>query len=121
MFELARGALHGGVGARELGAQAIDFGLERTRVDLEQEVAFVDHRSFIEANGGDESGDARTNGDGVHGLEAGGEFVPFGNVVRNDFGDADLRWWRRSAGLRGDARAGLNERNEKRERESDQS
>src|SRR5205823_4849993 len=120
MFELTRGALHGGIRARKLGAEAVDFGLERTRVDLEEEVAFVDHRSFIEANGGDESGNARTDGDGVHGLEAGGEFVPLGDVVRDDFGDADLRWRRRSAGLRGDARAGLNERNEKHERESDQ-
>jgi hypothetical protein len=42
--ELAVGALHRGARAIELGLQPIDFGLERSRVDLEEQVAAVDDR-----------------------------------------------------------------------------
>ena len=57
--QLRVGALHGRARARQLGPQPIDLGLERTRVDLEQQVAAADHGAFGEAHRRDEAGHAR--------------------------------------------------------------
>ena len=94
----------------QLGAQPIDFGLERTRVDLEEQIAAPDDRAFLEANRGDVPGHARPDGDGVHGLEPAGEFVPLGDVLRSHFGDRHLRG-RRLTGLsrRASATGGQND------------
>src|SRR5688572_5518317 len=98
------GALGGGLRARELRAQAIDFRLERTRVDLEQQVAAVDHRAFVESHGRDQSRHTRADVHGIDGLEPSGEFIPLGHVAFDDAGDGDL-WWRRRGLLRGCSRA----------------
>ena len=45
--------------AVQLGAQPIDFGLERTGVDLEERIAAPDDRAFLEANRGRRSPDTR--------------------------------------------------------------
>ena len=82
----------------QLGAQPIDFGLERTRVDLKERIAAPDDRAFLEAHGGDVPGHARTDGDRVHGFEPAGELVPLGDVLRSYFGDRHLRG-RRLTGL----------------------
>ena len=104
-LELAVGALHGGARASRASAvQPIDLRLERSRVDLEQQVALADDRAFGEANGGHEPGHPRPDFDGVDGLEATGEFIPFGHVALDDAGDGDLRRRRRRL-LRGGLRA----------------
>ena len=62
------------------------------------------YRAFLEADGGDEAGDAGTNRDGVDRFEAAGHLVPFGDVTGDDLGDGDLRR-RRVGRLRGRVRA----------------
>ena len=64
-LELGRCTLPGGAGASELGAQTIDFGLERTRVDLEERIAASDDGAFLEPHRGNQTGDARTDFDGI--------------------------------------------------------
>ena len=90
------GALTRGARASELGAQAIDFGLERPRVDLEQQIAAADDGAFVEPHRGHETGDARPDFDGIDGLQPAGEFIPLGHVAFDDAGDGDLRRWRRA-------------------------
>ena len=97
-LELGGGALNRGAGAQQLGAQAIDLGLERPRVDHEQQVAARDDRAFLEADRGDVARHARPDGDGVDGLEAAGEFIPLGEVARDHLGGRHL-WRRRGGGL----------------------
>ncbi len=107
--ELAVRALDGRLRASELRTQSIDFSLERTWVDLEQQVAAADHGALGETNGGDEPGHSGADFDGVDGLKAAGEFVPLGHVALDDVGDGDL-WRRRRCGLCG----GLHARGEHR-------
>ena len=45
--------------AAQLRVEPVHFGLERTRVDAEQQLAFLDARAFGELNGIDEAADAR--------------------------------------------------------------
>ena len=81
------------VRAAAFGAKTIDLGLEGPRIDLEQQVAATDDRAFVEVHGGDVARDARPDGDGVDGLEAAGEFIPLGDLARNDVRDRDLWGW----------------------------
>ena len=98
--ELAVRALDGGLRTSQLRTQAIDFSLERTRIDLEEQVATANHGALGEPDGGDEPGHARADFDGVDGLKASGEFVPLGHVALDDVCDGDL-WRRRRCGLCG--------------------
>ena len=93
-----------GFRARDLRAKTIDLRLERTRVDLEEHVAAVDHRAFVEPHGRNESRDAGPDFHGVDSLEPSGEFIPLGHAAFDDAGDCDL-WWRRCRLLRGCSRA----------------
>ena len=97
-LEFGGGALNRGAGAQQFGAQAIHFGLKRPRVDHEQQVAARDDRAFLEADRGDVSRYPRPDGDGVDGLEAAGEFIPFGQVARDHLGGRHLGR-RRGGGL----------------------
>ena len=108
-LELAVRALDGGLCASELGTQSIDFSLERTRIDLKQQVAPANHGALGETEGGDVPGHSGADFDGVDGLKASGEFVPLGHVALDDVRDGDL-WRRRRCGLCG----GLHARGEHR-------
>ncbi|MNN09783.1 hypothetical protein D3C81_1226810 [compost metagenome] len=93
---LAPGGLVGGarlVGAslRELRFQALDLGLERARVDLEQQVAFLHDGAFAEGHLVDVAGHARTQIDGFRRFQAAGELVPLIDRLLDDLGHADLR------------------------------
>ncbi len=48
-LQLAGGPLYRGADTLELRAKAIDFSLERTGIDLKEEVSLFHQRSFIEA------------------------------------------------------------------------
>ena len=89
------GALARGSRTGELGAQAIDFRLERARIDLEQQVASPNDGALFETYRRDETGHARPHFDGIDGLQTAGELVPLGHVALDDLGDGDLwrRWW----------------------------
>ena len=83
--------------AAALRDQAIDFGLEWTRIDLEQQLPLFDARAVREGDAIDIAADARTNLDRIHGLQAPGEFLPFAQRLVNHFGDRHLsqrRSWR---------------------------
>ena len=97
-----RGAIARHRRLRELRAQTIDLRLKRTIVDLEQQLSLPHEAAFLERHVRDEAGDARTDGDRLHGLEPAGEFVPFGDVARDRRRGGDLgkrrrrrRWFRR--------------------------
>ena len=83
-LQLGVGALTRGARASELGAKTIDFGLERARIDLEERIASSDDGAFLEADRGNETGDARPDFDGIDGLQPAGEFVPLGHVALDD-------------------------------------
>jgi hypothetical protein len=93
----ATGPLDGRAGACELGAQPVHLCLGRPGIDLEQQLAAADEGAFLEADGGNQPGDTRTNRDRVHGLQPAGELVPFGDVPREDRRRRDLR--RRGIGV----------------------
>ncbi len=77
--------------ARDSSArEAIDLGLEGTRIDLEEHLAAADDRALLERHGGDEAGHARPDVDRVHRLEAAGDLVPLGDVAGHDLGHGDL-------------------------------
>ena len=61
--------------AAQLRRQPVDLGLERTRIDAEQQLAFLDARAFGELHRVDEAVDARPDLDAVDGLQAAGEFL----------------------------------------------
>jgi len=96
---LAGSTLLDRAGLLQLGFQALDLRLEGTRVDLEQEVAFLHQGAFLERHLVDEAGDARADFHGFRRLQTSGEFVPFGDLMLDDLGDADCRW--RGCRLRG--------------------
>ncbi|MNY14051.1 hypothetical protein D3C86_1472120 [compost metagenome] len=93
----------GGIGARlcNQGFEAADLSLERTRVDLEQQVAFLDQGAFSERHFIDLAGDPWTNLDGFRRFEAAGEFVPFVDRLFQHLGHADLGRWHAGGGFRG--------------------
>jgi len=64
-LELGRCTLPGGARTSELGAKTIHFGLERARVDLEERIAASDNGAFLEPYRGNQTGDARTDFDGI--------------------------------------------------------
>ncbi|MNY23961.1 hypothetical protein D3C86_1576490 [compost metagenome] len=87
----------GGVGA-SLGDQsfeAADLGLERTRVDLEQQVAFLDQCTFSERHVIDLAGDPWTNLYRFRRFKAPGELVPLVDRLLQHLGHADFRRWHR--------------------------
>ena len=61
--------------ALDLRGQAVDLGLERARVDAEQQLALLDVRALGELRRVDEAGDARLDRNGGDRLEAAGEFL----------------------------------------------
>ncbi|MCY1440158.1 hypothetical protein D9M71_564200 [compost metagenome] len=81
----------GGLGLLQLGFKAADFSLERARVDLEQQVAFLDLGAFGEGDLVDLAGDPRAHFDGFRGFEAAGELVPFGDRLFDHLGHTYLR------------------------------
>jgi hypothetical protein len=85
------GALHGRARSHQLGAQTIDFGEERTVIDLKQRVALADDGAFLEAYGRDVAGDTGTDVDRLDGLEAAGELIPLGDLAIDHRGNRDLR------------------------------
>ena len=98
------GARERGLPARQVRAQPIHFGLERARIDLEQDVAALDDGPFGELHGRNQPGHARAHVDVVHGFEPAGELVPFGDVAGQGPGGGD-RGRRRRRDLRGRLRA----------------
>ena len=92
---LRAGAVARRRGLRELGAQAGNLRLEGAIVELEQDLSLTHQAAFLERHGRDQSGDARPDADGLHGLEPAGELVPLGDVARDGRGRGHLRkWWR---------------------------
>jgi len=93
----------GGIGARlcNQGFEAADLSLERTRVDLEQQVAFLDQGAFSECHFIDLAGDPWTNLDRFRCFQAPGEFVPLVDRLFQHLGHADLGCWHRGGGFRG--------------------
>ena len=77
------GELEIGDAATALSNQAVDLGLKRSRVDLEEELAFLDARAIFKGNAVDIAADARANLDRIHGLKASGEFLPFAQRLVN--------------------------------------
>ena len=107
-LQLGGGAADGGARPHQLGAQAIDFRLERPRVDLEEQVAALDDRAFAEADRRHVARHARPDRHGVDRFEPARELVPFGDLTRQHFRRGHLRR-RRIGRLRRRARAGLEE------------
>ena len=68
-------------------------------------MSLLDEAALSEGNGGDQSGDARPDADGLNGLEAAGEFIPFGDVAADGRRGGDL-WQRGRRLLAVDLRAG---------------
>ncbi|MNJ29002.1 hypothetical protein D3C77_235580 [compost metagenome] len=91
----------GGAGLLQLGFEAADLSLERTWVDLEQQIAFFHLGAFGEGHLVDLPGDARAHLDGFRCLQAAGELVPFVDRLFQYLGHADLGRRRRLHGLRG--------------------
>ena len=69
--------------------------LVRTRVDDEQHVALLYLTALGEVDRGDVTGDARTDLDALHGLEAAGELIEFRDLARDHLRHVHLRRWRR--------------------------
>ncbi len=88
-FGFRHGALLGGAGLLQLRLQTLDLGLERARVDLEQEIAFLHQRTFLEGHLVDETGHAWANLHRLRSFQAAGELVPLGHRLFDDLGDAD--------------------------------
>ncbi len=90
--------------ARPFCDEPIDFRLERTRVDLEQQLAFLHARAIREGNAIDIAADSRTDIHRVHGLQTTAEFLPFAQRPMNHLGHRDLRQRGGRGGLRSGAR-----------------
>jgi hypothetical protein len=98
-FGLAAGG--GGAGLLQLGFKLAYLSLERARIDLEQQVAFLDLGTFGEGYLVDLAGHARAYFDGFGGFEAAGELVPFVDGLLQHLGHRDFRRTGRLRGLRG--------------------
>ncbi|VVM76365.1 hypothetical protein PS681_02052 [Pseudomonas fluorescens] len=82
----------GGVGAG-LGYECFEaahLSLERTRVDLEQQVAFLDQCALSESDVINLAGDSWTDFNGFRRFEAPGEFVPLVDRLFDHLGHADF-------------------------------
>ncbi|MNJ56870.1 hypothetical protein D3C77_524340 [compost metagenome] len=91
----------GGAGLLQLGFEAAHFGLERPRVDLEQQVALLDLSAFGEGHLIDLAGNTRSDFYRLGRFEAAGELVPFIDRLLQHLGDADLGRRGGLYGLRG--------------------
>ncbi len=91
----------GRAGLLQLGFEALDLGLERARVDLEQQVAFLHQCAFMEGHAVDVARHPRAQLHRLRGLQAAGEFVPLVQRLFDDFGDADLGRRHALGGFRG--------------------
>ncbi|MNN25451.1 hypothetical protein D3C81_1389240 [compost metagenome] len=93
----------GGIGARLCNQcfEAADLSLERTRVDLEQQVAFLDQGAFSECHFIDLAGDPWTNLDRFRCFQAPGEFVPLVDRLFQHLGHADFGSGHGGGGFRG--------------------
>ncbi|MCY1282329.1 hypothetical protein D9M70_311620 [compost metagenome] len=80
-----------GAGLLQLGFQALDLSLEGTRVDLEQQVAFLHQAAFVEGHAVDVTGNARADFDGFGGFQAAGELIPLVEGLLDHRGDGDFR------------------------------
>src|SRR5690606_26712886 len=98
---LVGGAVLVGTGLLQLGLEALDLGLEGTRVDLEQQVAFLHQAAFGEGDAVDVAGHARADLDGLRRFQATGELVPLVDRLFDDFGEADLGGLHLLAGILG--------------------
>ena len=78
-----------GFGLIEIAFQAIDFGLERARIDFEEEVALLNDGAFFEQDALKITGNAGTNFNGIDGLEMAGKFIDIANLFAGDGGYAD--------------------------------
>ncbi|MCY1183973.1 hypothetical protein D9M73_246300 [compost metagenome] len=85
----------------QLGFKAADFSLERARVDLEQQVAFLDLGAFGEGHLIDLAGNTRSDFYRLRRFEAAGELVPLIDRLLQYLGDADLGRCGGLYGLRG--------------------
>lgn len=91
----------GRAGLLQLGFEALDLGLERARVDLEQQVAFLHQGAFMEGHAVDVARYPRAQLHRFRGFQAAGEFVPLVQRLFDDFGDADLGRRHALGGFRG--------------------
>ena len=80
-----------GNAARALGDQPVDFRLERTRIDLKQQLALLDACAIGEGNAVDVAAHPRTDFHGVDGLQTSGEFLPLTQRPVDHLGHRDLR------------------------------
>ena len=115
--QAARGQRGGAARLREVGLGARQLGLVGARIDLEQHVPLAHLFARGEDHALDVAGDARSDLDGVDGLEAADELVPFGDLALLDGGDADggrrrrhLRLGLRAAAAARDQRHGAAQR-----------
>ena len=81
--------------ATQLRAEPVHFGLERTRIDAEQQLAFLDARAFAELNGIDETADSRPDFDAFDGLQSAAEFLPVAKRLGDHAGNGDFGCGRR--------------------------
>ena len=79
------------LGLVELGARLLDRALEGARVDLEQQVAFLDLLAVLEPDLGQIAADARPHVDGLDRVEAARVLVPLDDAAGDRLGDRDLR------------------------------
>ena len=86
----AGGAQRLSTGLLQLGFEALDLGLERPWIDLEQQIAFAHQAAFVEGDLVNKAGYPRANLNGLGGLQAAGKFVPFVDRLFDDFGHADF-------------------------------
>ncbi|MNL28248.1 hypothetical protein D3C87_1498840 [compost metagenome] len=88
-----------GASLLQLRFEAVHFVLERTWIDLEQQIPFLDRLAIGEGDTIDLPRYPRTNHDGFRRFQTGGDFVPFGNGLLKHFGDGDRRRTRRLGGI----------------------
>ena len=77
--------------ARALRDQPLDFRLEGTRIDLEQQLAFLHACTIREGDAVDIAAHSRTHLHRVHGLQTTAEFLPFTQRPVDHLGHLHLR------------------------------
>ncbi len=87
----ALGASLAGAGLLQLGFEALDLGLERSRIDLEQQITLFHQAAFIEGYAVDEAGHPWADIHRLRRLQAPGKFIPFIDRLFDHLGDADFR------------------------------
>ena len=106
-FALGSGLV--GAGLLQLGFEAFDLGLERPRIDLEQQIAFLHQTAFVERHPVDKTGHPRANIHRLGRFQAAGELVPLVDRLFDHFGDADLSYRHLRSGFRGFAAGAENQ------------